>query len=127
MKTVKFDDNIPIYLQIKNYLYHQIITGDLQPGQKLPSIRQLAVQVTANANTVQRSLSEMVAEKVIESQRGKGNFVTLDTDLIKRLKQRLVNEQLAIAYDQLHSLNLNDEEIITEFKKFLNNRGAKDE
>ncbi|AKP67220.1 GntR family transcriptional regulator [Companilactobacillus ginsenosidimutans] len=121
---MKFDDKIPIYLQIQSYLYNQIIIGDIQPGEKLPSVRQLAVDVTANVNTVQRSLTEMVNDKIIESQRGKGNFVTTDIELINDLKSKLVLEQISIAYEQLHSLNLTDQEILSEFKKYIEDRGA---
>ena len=119
---MKFDDKIPIYLQIQNYLYHQIINGDIKPGAKLPSVRQLAIDVTANVNTVQRSLSAMVNDNIIESQRGKGNFVTEDTGLIQQLKNRLVIEQISLAYDQLHALDLTDAEIITEFQKYVEDR-----
>ena len=53
---MKFDDKIPIYYQIKNYIYRQIIIGELAPGDKLPAVRQLAVDLTVNVNTVQRAL-----------------------------------------------------------------------
>ena len=121
---MKFDDKVPIYYQIKNYLYRQIITGQIKPGAKLPSVRQLAIDVTANVNTVQRALSEMIANKIIEPQRGKGNFVTDDTSLIQNLKQEVVTKQLAIAYQQLHDLGLSDEEILSEFKNYIENRGV---
>lgn len=127
MRVLKFDDKIPIYLQIQNYLNHQIIAGKIKPGEKLPSVRQLAVDVTANVNTVQRSLSQMTDERIIESQRGRGNFVTTDTDRISKLKDRLVREQLSVAYEQLHSLNLTDEEIIAEFQQYVLDRGATNE
>lgn len=116
---MEFDDKVPIYFQIKNYLYHQIITGILAPGDKLPSVRQLAVDVTANVNTVQRALTEMIDEKIIISQRGKGNFVTEDTDEIKQLKEKLVTEQISLSYHQLHALNLTDDDILTEFKNYM--------
>lgn len=124
MTVLKFDDKIPIYIQIKNYLYRRIITGDLQPGEKLPSVRQLAVDVTANVNTVQRALSEMLANKVIESQRGKGNFVTADEEMISNLKTEVVHKQISIAYEELHNLKLTDEEIITEFQQYIHDRSA---
>lgn len=123
---MEFDDKVPIYFQIKNHLYHQIITGILAPGDKLPSVRQLAVDVTANVNTVQRALTEMIDEKIIISQRGKGNFVTEDTDEIKQLKEKLVTEQISLSYHQLHALNLTDDDILTEFKNYMN-RSKQDE
>ncbi|MFD1472255.1 GntR family transcriptional regulator [Companilactobacillus mishanensis] len=124
---MEFDDKIPIYYQIKNYLYHQIVTGELDPGEKLPAVRQLAVDVTANVNTVQRALTEMINEQIIEPQRGKGNFVTIDVDKIKQLKDKLVKEQLTIAYQELHDLQLSDNEILEELRKFMKNRGVENE
>lgn len=119
---MKFDDKVPIYFQIKNYLYHRIVTGVLQPGEKLPSVRQLAIDVTANVNTVQRALTEMLAEEIIESQRGKGNFVTTDVNSIQRLRNQLVEEQLSLVYKELHALNLTDEEILSEMKRYMESR-----
>lgn len=119
---MKFDDKVPIYFQIKNYLYHRIVTGVLQPGEKLPSVRQLAIDVTANVNTVQRALTEMLAEEIIESQRGKGNFVTTDVNSIQQLRNQLVEEQLSLVYKELHALNLTDEEILSEMKRYMESR-----
>jgi len=121
---LKFDDKIPIYYQIKNYLYHEMLTGTLNPGDKLPAVRQLAVDLTVNVNTVQRALSEMITEKTIESQRGKGNFVTADTTRLAQLKEQLVMTQLAQVYEQLHALNLTDEEIIASLKRYIEQKGA---
>lgn len=120
---MKFDDKVPIYYQIKNYLYHEMMTGALKPGDKLPAVRQLAVDLTVNVNTVQRALGEMITEGILESQRGKGNFVTMDEQRITQLKQQLVMEQLARAYEQLHALNLTDEEIIMSLKNYIEQRG----
>jgi len=121
---LKFDDKIPIYYQIKNYLYHEMLTGTLNPGDKLPAVRQLAVDLTVNVNTVQRALSEMITEGTIESQRGKGNFVTADTTRLAQLKEQLVMTQLAQVYEQLHALNLTDEEIIASLKRYIEQKGA---
>ncbi|WP_125574326.1 GntR family transcriptional regulator [Levilactobacillus huananensis] len=118
-----FDDKIPIYYQIKTHIYHEIITGTLQPGEKLLSVRQLALDVTANVNTVQRALSEMIAAGMIDSKRGKGNFVTMDETKITDLKTQLITEQVARAYQQLHALNLSDEEILTSLKHYMTQRG----
>ncbi|KRK79008.1 GntR family transcriptional regulator [Companilactobacillus nodensis] len=124
---MKFDDKVPIYYQIKEYLYHQIVTGTLQPGEKLPSVRQLAIDVTANVNTVQRALTEMLSEEIIESQRGKGNFVTTDVEGIKQLHNKLVKEQLTLVYQQLHALNLSDDEILSEMKSYMESRDGQHE
>lgn len=125
--VLKFDDKIPIYLQIQNYLNRQIISGKILPGAQLPSVRQLAVEVTANVNTVQRALSQMIEEKIIVPQRGRGNFVTVDVELIEQLKMKMIDEQFALVYRQLHDLNFSDAEIIDKFVEYVKDRGALDE
>ncbi|WP_125580156.1 GntR family transcriptional regulator [Levilactobacillus cerevisiae] len=124
---MKFDDKVPIYYQIKNYLYHEMMTGALKPGDKLPAVRQLAVDLTVNVNTVQRALGEMITEGILESQRGKGNFVTMDEERITQLKGKLVMEQLERFYEQLHALNLTDEQIIDSLKQYIAQRGQQDD
>ena len=121
---MEFNDKIPIYYQIKTVIYDKIISGALKPGEKLPAVRQLAVELTVNVNTVQRALSEMISETVIYSQRGKGNFVTTDVETINQLKQELVTQHLATLYDQLHRLNISDEEILADLERFMQTKGA---
>ena len=120
---MKFDDKVPIYYQIKNYLYHEMMTGALEPGDKLPAVRQLAVDLTVHVNTVQRALGEMITEGTIESQRGKGNFVTMDKNRITQLKEQLIVEQLERVYNELHALNMTDEQIISSLKTYIAGRG----
>ena len=120
---MEFDDKVPIYYQIKTYLYHEMIIGQLAPGDKLPAVRQLAVDLTVNVNTVQRALGEMITGGIIESKRGKGNFVTMDEQRITHLKEQLVMEQLERVYEQLHALNLTDEEIVASLKRYIAQRG----
>lgn len=121
---MEFNDKIPIYYQIKTVIYDKIISGALKPGEKLPAVRQLAVELTVNVNTVQRALSEMISEAVIYSQRGKGNFVTTDVETINQLKQELVTQHLATLYDQLHRLNISDDEILADLEQFMQTKGA---
>ncbi|CAJ1229777.1 GntR family transcriptional regulator [Levilactobacillus zymae] len=116
---MQFDDKVPIYYQIKNNLYHRIVAGDLAPGEKLPAVRQLAVDLTVNVNTVQRALSEMVTEQVLTSKRGVGNFVTMDTARITALKQRLSHGYIERLYTQLHALRLSDGEIVTAIQAYI--------
>lgn len=123
---MQFDDKVPIYYQIKNYLYHRMVAGDLQLGEKIPAVRQLAVDLTVNVNTVQRALREMIQEGYLVSSRGRGNFVTTDATLIATLKQRLITTYIQDLYGQLHALRLTDAEIIEEIKAYIQQRGDTD-
>ena len=85
---MKFKDNLPIYLQIEDYINLQIAQGKLQAGEKLPSVRALALELTVNANTVQRALREMTAKGYIFTKRGEGNFVTTDEGRLQEMKSK---------------------------------------
>src|SRR5699024_7468589 len=124
---MEYIDSIPIYLQIKDILYRKIISNEYELGSQLPSVRQLAVQFSANTNTVQKSLKEMMEEKVIIPQRGKGNFVTEDKQIVNELRKHIVNEMFDATYDKLHSLNMNDQEIIDSFKNYVKQKDEGDE
>lgn len=123
---MEFDDKLPIYYQIKQYFYHDIIVGRLALGEKLPSVRQIAVDLTVNVNTVQRALAEMETEQVIISQRGKGNFVTEDVQRVLKLKEQLIQTQLQQLYDALKALNISDDGIVTCLKQYIEMRREND-
>ncbi|KRO00021.1 hypothetical protein IV57_GL002036 [Companilactobacillus kimchiensis] len=88
----------------------------------MPSVRQLAVQFSANSNTVQKALKEMTEEDVIIPQRGKGNYVTEDDAIVNKLKDHIVTEMFDTTYDKLHSLNMNDTEITNSFSEYVKQR-----
>lgn len=66
---------VPIYVQIMNHIKHLIATGVLAPGQQLPTIRQLAVDITVNLNTVAHAYAELEREGLLTIQRGRGTFI----------------------------------------------------
>ena len=94
-----FDDTRPVYLQIIWEIRQRILTGMYQPGEKLPSVRDLAVEAAVNPNTMQRALSEMERDGLIHSERTSGRFVTDDMALIKNLQKSaaagIVDEMLS--------------------------------
>jgi GntR family transcriptional regulator len=116
---MKFQDNIPIYLQIEDNLYQEIAVGKLKPGDQLPSVRQLAVEQTANVNTVQRALRQMNERGIIFTKRGQGNFVTTDEQLLAETKQELVDRRLEQFVASLRDFGLNDEQIQSELAAYL--------
>ena len=78
MSLVAIDsrDPTPIYAQLERALRAAIATGRLRPGDQLPTVRQLAVELSVNANTVARVYGELERAGVIETRRGVGSFVT---------------------------------------------------
>ena len=74
--SIDTSDATPIYAQLERALRASIATGRLQPGDQLPTVRQLAVELRVNANTVARVYAELERAGVIETRRGVGSFIT---------------------------------------------------
>ena len=68
-------DGLPVYLQLMQQIKHQVVSGTLMPGDKLPSAKDLAVRLLINANTVSKAYTELEREGVVTSRRGSGTFI----------------------------------------------------
>ena len=93
-----FSDNRPIYAQIIEHIKRETVSGGLAPGDRLPSVRELATDAGVNPNTMQRALSELERTGLVYSQRTSGRFITENTDLIAAMKADLANEIITTAY-----------------------------
>ena len=109
---MKFESNLPIYIQIVDYIKRQIITGSLKEGEKLPSVRDTAKELIVNPNTVQRSYQELERESLVFTQRGMGTFVTEDKDIIKNLKKGYGNDIIKKFMEDMKTLGFNSSDII---------------
>lgn len=74
--TVDSHDSTPIYAQLERGVRAAIATGRLRPGDQLPTVRQMAVELQVNANTVARVYAELERSGVIETKRGVGSFIS---------------------------------------------------
>ncbi len=83
----EFNNTTPIYMQIVENIKLQIISGELEPLSRLPSVRELAVSVKVNPNTVQKALSELETTGLIFTERTNGKFVTDNISLIEKFKE----------------------------------------
>ncbi|WP_391559219.1 GntR family transcriptional regulator [Robertmurraya sp.] len=72
----EFHSSHPIYLQLADRINGQILRGEMKPGDKLPSVRERAIQVRVNPNMVQRTYRELEGMGTVETRRGQGTFVT---------------------------------------------------
>ena len=81
-----FDNNIPIYIQLLEYMKIYLISGVFKCGDKLPSVRDFSTTFKVNPNTMQKALAELESMKLIYTERTNGKYVTTDTKLIKKLK-----------------------------------------
>ncbi|MBR2828829.1 MAG: GntR family transcriptional regulator [Bacilli bacterium] len=81
-----FDNNIPIYIQVLEYIKIYLISGVFQCGDKLPSVRDFAITFKVNPNTMQKALQELESMNLIYTERTNGKFVTKDKKVIEKLK-----------------------------------------
>lgn len=105
------DSSRPIYLQIIERVQMDIITGRYQPGDKLPSVRDLAQEAAVNPNTMQKALSELERSGLIYSQRTSGRFITEDKELIHQMKKELAAAEVSAFVAHMKRLGITPEEI----------------
>ena len=105
------DSSRPIYLQIIERVQMDIITGSYQPGDKLPSVRDLAQEAAVNPNTMQKALSELERSGLIYSQRTSGRFITEDKELIHQMKKELAAAEVSAFVAHMKQLGITPEEI----------------
>jgi DNA-binding transcriptional regulator YhcF (GntR family) len=119
MKKPNFDPNLPIYLQIMNFVKKLIVRGILKPGDKIPSVRDMALFLGVNPNTVQKAYEELEREGTIFTKRGQGNFVNEDENIVERIKETMVKELVERYRKELEELGISKKEIFELLKEML--------
>lgn len=84
--NVTFDNNIPIYLQVLEYIKIYIMSGVFKCGEKLPSVRKFSNSFKVNPNTMQKALAELESLNLIYTERTNGKYVTKDVKVVEKLK-----------------------------------------
>ena len=97
MITINYSDSRPIYEKVKDSLRQLMLSGALPPDSKLPSVRELAVSLTINPNTIQRAYRELEQEGYIVSVPGKGSFVSRSSGAREARRKELTEKLLALA------------------------------
>lgn len=108
----EFDNKLPIFKQIVETLIVRIIKGDYQPGDKLDSVRDLAVEAGVNPNTVQRALVEIEQTGLLETKRGDGRYVTENQETILRIKQAYIEKNTAEFLAKMSEFGFQKDEIL---------------
>lgn len=106
-----FRSDRPIYLQLMEHLRLLIVCGDYKPGDRLPSVRELAEEAAVNPNTVQKALAELERSGIIHTQRTNGRFITEDAEKIKQAREQLAGEQIQEFLLKMKSLGYEPDEI----------------
>lgn len=111
---------LPIYIQIAQQIKTAVAMGRLQPEDPLPSVRQLAVELAVNPNTVARAYLDLEIEGVIYKRQGAGTFVSSQgVEMSKGERRRVLNELLEKALVEGVNLGLSERELREAFERVL--------
>ncbi|GHB52319.1 GntR family transcriptional regulator [Mongoliitalea lutea] len=110
---MEFSEHKNIFLQIGDWVYEQILDGRLQPGDKLPSVRELAVELEVNRNTAMRTYQVLEKQGVLENKRGIGFYVsdTAPKVILNRQKKEFFAEELPLLIQKVKLLKLTSEDL----------------
>lgn len=108
----KLDSDRPIYAQILEVIQLRIIAGEYPPGEKIPSVRELAAEAGVNPNTMQKALAELEREGLVMALRTSGRIVTEDMEMIRATRNQLAREQVQEFIDKMEKLGFNKKEIV---------------
>ncbi len=110
----------PIFMQIIEIMQLDIVSGKYAPGDKLPSVRELATEAAVNPNTMQKALSELERSGLVYSKRTSGRFITEDLTMIEEAKETLAREKIESFLQSMQSLGFSGEETISLMNQTLN-------
>lgn len=105
------NDREPVYIQIIRNVKQKIVTDELQKGDRMPSRREMAVNINVNPNTVQKAYKEMEEMGIINTIKNNQSTITEDDNLIRQIRIDLINEAADVFIEQMKAINVPIEEI----------------
>lgn len=118
--SIEFDNNMPIYIQIMNYIKKEIVIGNLKAGDKIPAVRELALELQINPNTVQRTFQELERDGIVETKRGLGRYVTSEESKIMEIKKEMAGDLLGRFIQGMQELGFANNDIVTIVAEAVN-------
>lgn len=118
-----FTTDRPIYLQIMEQMKLGIVAGVYQPGERLPSVRDLAMEAAVNPNTMQKALGELEREGLVFSQRTSGRFISEDTAMIDEARQELARENITLFLENMSRLGFSRQDVLEMMGKIIAEEG----
>lgn len=115
----RLEGNLPIYVQIMNKIRESIASGELGPGDRIASVRELAADFEVNPNTMQRALTELEREKLLVSERTQGRYVTSDKAAIDELRKNIADKAADRFREEMAALGFTEEEMLNFFRSRL--------
>lgn len=115
---MNYNTEIPIYLQVIQDIKKKMVQGKIQPGEKLPSNRELAVIYKINQNTAARIYKEMEIVGYCYTKRGIGTFVVEDEEMFKQIKEEMAEDLLKTFMNGMYDLGYTKNDIITQITNY---------
>ena len=117
-----FENNIPIYIQLLDYMKIYLISGVFKAGEKLPAVREFATTFKVNPNTMQKALAELEDEGLVYTERTNGKFVTNNKELIQKVKKELAKEKVNIYINDMNNIGVSYEDAIKYLQELGGNK-----
>jgi len=114
---MEFNNNIPIYIQIVEKIKVKIISGVLCAEERLPSVREFAIQMQVNPNTMQKALTELEELGLIFTERTNGKFVTKDKGLIEKYKAEYAKELSEKYFENMLGIGYTKKQVLDYLKE----------
>jgi len=118
----EFNNELPIYLQLAKMIENDIISGRMNLGDKLISVREMALNYTVNPNTVQRALSELENRGLILTERTTGKFITDDGTVLAQIRSQRIAELSESYLASMKKLGINEKETINWLTETIRKR-----
>jgi len=116
--TTSVADGVPIYRQIVNQVRYMVASGLLEPGEEIPSIRTLALQLKVTPNTIVKAYGELESAGLIEKRRGAGTYVSdSPSRLASQERNRIIEQRVDALLAEAHQLDFNAEEVLSVFRR----------
>lgn len=121
---MQFNKQTSIYLQIADFMYDRILSGDWPDGERIPSIRDMAIQLEVNPNTVTRTYTLLQEEGTLENQRGIGYFTAPDArqQVLNRKRDGFIKNELPAIFATMEQLGLAKDDLVQLFETYHKER-----
>jgi len=117
-----FDNERPIYVQLVEQLRLKIISGKLKSGERIPSVRELALTARVNPNTMQKALAELENAGLVYTERTNGKFVTDNKKLIEQIKKELAEEKVNNYLKDMKNIGISYQEALKYLQELGGNK-----
>ena len=123
---MKFQNDKPIYQQIGIYIRNDILKNNIKSGERMPSIREMAVDLEVNPNTVNRAYADLQSEEIIYNKRGIGYFINDKAKemIMQEEKKEFLEKKLPSIFDKMMLLNINFNDLQKYYEDYINAKGG---